>query len=912
MDSLEARLQALRQQNNGDEEGEEHDTFETPRPSEDPAIVRDVVASLESSPATSGRDPSLSVPVWHNTKEAESTSSYLDDAMLSRQFSYRRAMSRSVSPGKPTVKPPPTYAEAFKIVQQAVDAEKSGDPLFAMELYADAGAILVNVGKNESDDTLKKGIKAKAFELLRRAEQLDQWYQNVQEQAEMPENLPEQGIQRTEVPTVENSWGNSMPPFTNEPEFTHMRYTAVATKDPIQFTNDGYVLRCHEQQHSIRAFITITMYNEEGSELKATLTGIAQNVQYMSEQHGINYWESIAIAIVSDGRLKASESCLDYLTNLGAFDEQLMTVTSLGVDVHLHLFESSIQLVRDNNFESFYPPMQIIYALKEHNGGKLNSHLWFFNAFSEQILPTYTVLIDVGTIPGNDSIFRLIRSMDRNGQIGGVAGEIAVDKPNFFNPVIAAQHFEYKISNIMDKSLESVLGFISVLPGAFSAYRYEAIRAEKGVGPLPEYFKSLTTSTKDLGPFKGNMYLAEDRILCFELLARKRKQWTMHYVKDAIACTDVPETLVNLIKQRRRWLNGSFFAGLFAISNFGRVWAESSHGVGRKILLTFQFSYLMFQNMLSWLLLSNLYLTFYYVLTLQLHKDFEPLLTAILMIYLSLVGGMIIFALGNKPDKRAGVWYAVCSAYFGTIMMAVTAFTVYTLLVDADINDPRSDLKNCATSENEIRFGVIAALGFIFFSAIAHGEFGIFLSTIQYFFMLPTFVNVLGIYAYSNLHDLSWGTKGLESGGGHGPTGKQGKGDVKDVVAMKKKAEAARQKALQEKEDVDNSFRTFRSGLLLVWLVTNGTWIFCMTEFVSSSCYLRFLAIIVAVFNIIRFGGSMVFLLFRIARRFRLNCCVSRARKSNYSQQLPPEWQAHYQNQNRDESRTPQAPYRSV
>jgi chitin synthase len=47
------------------------------------------------------------------------------------------------------------------------------------------------------------------------------------------------------------------------------------------------------------------------------------------------------------------------------------------------------------------------------------------------------------------------------------------------------------------------------------------------------------------------MYLAEDRILVFELLVRRGCCWTMHYVKDAVARTDVPTQLVDLIKQRR-------------------------------------------------------------------------------------------------------------------------------------------------------------------------------------------------------------------------------------------------------------------------------------------------------------------------------------------------------------------------
>lgn len=519
-------------------------------------------------------------------------------------------------------------------------------------------------------------------------------------------------------------------------------------------------------------------------------------------------------------------------------------------------------------------------------------------------MPTYTVLLDVGTIAGDDSIYKLIRSMERNHQIGGVAGEIAVDKTNWCNPTIAAQHFEYKISNIMDKSLESVLGFISVLPGAFSAYRYEAIRAENGAGPLPSYFLSLTSSTKELGPFKGNMYLAEDRILCFELLARKNKCWTMHYVKDAIARTDVPTTLVDLIKQRRRWLNGSFFAGLFAIMNFGRVWTESSHSFPRKCVFTLQFLYLTIQNLLSWFLLSNLFLTFYYVLLLALFERAYLLFQMIFGIYMVLVAGLIIFALGNKPDRRAAVLYTLSQMYFGLVMLTVSGLSIYGLVVGQSLDDPRDDLPTCSTTEFELYGGVVAALGFLFISSILHGEYEVLFSTIQYFFMLPSFVNILGVYAYSNLHDLSWGTKGLEAGSGHGSDkGTKGKGDIKAVLAAKKRQVLLAERAAAEKEDVDNSFRVFRSILLLTWLGTNSLWLYFMINFVSSSCYLKYLAFVVAGFNTIRVIGSIVFLLLRVYRR--LIPGGNSANRGDASSTLPPEWAAHYQ-QTKKSSREPQ------
>lgn len=107
------------------------------------------------------------------------------------------------------------------------------------------------------------------------------------------------------------------------------------------------------------------------------------------------------------------------------------------------------------------------------------------------------------------------------------------------------------MSNILDKPLESSFGYISVLPGAFSAYRYSALQGR----PLEQYFKGETPTEDGTGKvdlFTSNLYLAEDRILCFEIVAKKREAWILKYVKSARAETDVPDTLPELISQRRR------------------------------------------------------------------------------------------------------------------------------------------------------------------------------------------------------------------------------------------------------------------------------------------------------------------------------------------------------------------------
>lgn len=94
-------------------------------------------------------------------------------------------------------------------------------------------------------------------------------------------------------------------------------------------------------------------------------------------------------------------------------------------------------------------------------------------------------------------------------------------------------------ADILDKPLESVFGYITVLPGAFSAYRYIALQNDSmGEGPLKEYFKGETLHhSNDTDLWTKNMYLAEDRILCWELVAKRGSAWLLHYQRSAYAVT---------------------------------------------------------------------------------------------------------------------------------------------------------------------------------------------------------------------------------------------------------------------------------------------------------------------------------------------------------------------------------------
>ncbi|KAK7045814.1 Chitin synthase 4 [Paramarasmius palmivorus] len=375
----------------------------------------------------------------------------------------------------------------------------------------------------------------------------------------------------------------------NEREFTHMRYSAATCggggSDPNDFKDSGFTLRQvhYDPPRRTELFIVMTMYNEDEELFCRTMHGVMKNIAHLckrdrSKTWGKDGWKKVVVCIVSDGRQKINSRTLSVIAAMGAYQDGVAKNVINGKEVTAHIYEYTTQIsvtpsLKLEGPEKGHVPVQIIFCLKEKNQKKINSHRWFFNAFGPILNPNVCVLLDVGTMPGPTSIYHLWKAFDINSNVGGACGEIVALKGkwglNLLNPLVAAQNFEYKMSNILDKPLESVFGYITVLPGAFSAYRYIALQNDSmGEGPLQKYFLGEKMHGAGADIFTANMYLAEDRILCWELVSKRGGSWILHYVKSAYAVTDVPDQVPELISQRRRWLNGSFFAAVHSTVHF--------------------------------------------------------------------------------------------------------------------------------------------------------------------------------------------------------------------------------------------------------------------------------------------------------------------------------------------------------
>ena len=742
-----------------------------------------------------------------------------------------------------------------------------------------------------------------------------------------------------------------------EEEFTTMRYTA-ATCDPNDFTlTNGYDLRARRYNRHTELLIAITYYNEDKVLLARTLHGVMQNIRdivRIKSKHwhtGSPAWQKIVVCLIFDGVEKTDKNVLDVLATIGMYQDGVLKKDVDGKETVAHIFECtsqvsvtpSQQLVRpkkevgsngqqngsSGSHPDNLPPAQFIFCLKQKNSKKINSHRWLFNAFGRILNPEVCILLDAGTKPGPKSLLALWTAFYNDKNLGGACGEIhAMTGPRglkLLNPIVAIQNFEYKISNILDKPLESSFGYVTVLPGAFSAYRFRAIMGR----PLEQYFHGDHTLSKQLGRkgidgmniFKKNMFLAEDRILCFELVAKAGHKWCLAYIKAAKGETDVPEGAAEFLGQRRRWLNGSFAASLYSLMHFGRIY-RSGHSIVRMFFLHIQLIYNFFNVLFAWFSLASYWLTTVVIMDLvgtpSITQDYHgwpfgdiatPIVNTLLKyLYLVFIVIQFILALGNRP-KGSKFTYMASFMVFGLVQGYILVLSFY--LVYRALSQPIGNSINTDSAATffESFFGsgvagvILLALITIYglnyvASFIYLDPWHMFHSFPQYLSLMSTYINILMVYAFNNWHDVSWGTKGSDGPGplpsAHvikdkdAPVIEEIDREQQDIDDEFKKTvfralEPYKEEVVPEKKDTEDSYKSFRTGLVLSWILSNMALIVIVTsdDFEAAGVglastsrtpqYFRFLLYATAALSLVRFIGFLWFM-----GRTSIMCCFAR------------------------------------
>lgn len=74
--------------------------------------------------------------------------------------------------------------------------------------------------------------------------------------------------------------------------------------------------------------------------------------------------------------------------------------------------------------------------------------------------------------------------------------------------------------------------------------------------------------------------------------------------------TDPPISLAGLVKQRRRWFNGSMFATFHVLSNMYRIWRRAKSSYIRNVFFMVLYLYIIIITALSFVLVGTFYAAF--------------------------------------------------------------------------------------------------------------------------------------------------------------------------------------------------------------------------------------------------------------------------------------------------------------
>ena len=128
-----------------------------------------------------------------------------------------------------------------------------------------------------------------------------------------------------------------------------------------------------------------------------------------------------------------------------------------------------------------------------------------------------------------------------------------------------------------------------------------------------------------------------------------------------------------------------------------------------------------------------------------------------------------------------------------------------------------------------------------------------FTSFPQYLLTMSSYINILMIYAFSNWHDVSWGTKGSDKADvlptaqstkeddGKGavieePEKPQADIDSQFEITVKRALQEYKEPVVVEKKTLEDSYKSFRTKLVTAWIFSNGL----LTVVITSASFDKF------------------------------------------------------------------------
>jgi chitin synthase len=129
-------------------------------------------------------------------------------------------------------------------------------------------------------------------------------------------------------------------------------------------------------------------------------------------------------------------------------------------------------------------------------------------------------------------------------------------------------------------------------------------------------------------------------------------------------------------------------------------------------------------------------------------------------LYIMVIVIIVISALGNRPQGSKTIYW-ICVVIFCILMLVmlyVAGFTIWqTVPKSVSEWENAYNLFQTSPAFRDIIISLGSTYVLYFFSSFLYGEpWHMFTSFIQYLLLLPSYVNILMVYAFCNTHDVRY------------------------------------------------------------------------------------------------------------------------------------------------------------
>lgn len=272
-------------------------------------------------------------------------------------------------------------------------------------------------------------------------------------------------------------------------------------------------------------------------------------------------------------RKKEKENLLKISIIIPAYNEEVTISSCINSMLRLNYPSYEIIVVDDGSSDNTFNEASKssddgVIVIGQKNTGKPEAMNTGIKNASGDIIIT----VDADSKLHPDALKWIAIRFSRNPRLGAVAGNVKIDRPQGLLKIL--QSLEYTTSINLGRKSQSLLHCVMIVPGAIAAIKTSVLR--------------------EVGYFPSDTF-AEDFDITMKIL---QAGYHVEYESRAIAFTQAPESIEDLLKQRRRWYRGISqvlsknqkmylnpkygFAGMFGVPY---MWLELGSSLINMILL---------------------------------------------------------------------------------------------------------------------------------------------------------------------------------------------------------------------------------------------------------------------------------------------------------------------------------------